>query len=244
MIAIGTRAHGDTRRRPIPVLNDTFFKAEWLETPENPTLSPTAFLVEQPPNTTLVPHFHKNNQFQLFVDGSGTIGRHPIGPVTVHYAGAFTGYGPLVSGSNGIKYFTMRPVCESGMHTVEHHRADLKPGPRRHASSAPFTTLGSQLLSGLTRVQEHVLLELAEDGLGSIAYSLPPGEILHSTCQPICAGQFLTVVSGSLQMEGQVLKKWEPVFLTPDETSTIMQGGAGGAQVISMHVPPMDPAFQ
>ena len=106
MIAIGTRAHGETRRRPIPVLNDTFFKAEWLETPDNPTLSPTAFLVEQPPNTTLVPHFHKNNQFQLFVDGSGTIGRHPIGPVTVHYAGAFTGYGPLVSGSNGIKYFT------------------------------------------------------------------------------------------------------------------------------------------
>ena len=77
-----------------------------------------------------------------------------------------------------------------------------------------------------------------------VAYSLPPGEILHSTCQPICAGQFITVVSGSLQMDGQVLKKWETVFLTPDETSTIMQAGVGGAQVISMHVPPMDPAFQ
>jgi len=67
---------------------------------------------------------------------------------------------------------------------------------------------------------------------------------LHSTCQPICAGQFITVVSGSLQMNDQILKKWETVFLTPDETSTIMQAGVGGAQVISMHVPPMDPAFQ
>jgi hypothetical protein len=34
--------------------------------------------------------------------------------VVVHYAGAFTGYGPLIAGPQGITYFTLRPVCESG----------------------------------------------------------------------------------------------------------------------------------
>ena len=97
MIVVGTRTHGQGRRRPIPVMGVTFHKSEWMECGDDPKLSPTAFLVEQPPDYALAPHFHRENQFQLFVEGSGTIGRDALGAVTVHYAGAYTGYGPLLS---------------------------------------------------------------------------------------------------------------------------------------------------
>jgi hypothetical protein len=111
MISIGTRQHGAARRRPIDVRGDCYHKGEWMESGDDPVLSPTVFLIEQPPNATLVPHFHRQNQFQLFVDGGGTLGKHAVETVTVHYAGAYTGYGPLISGNQGIKYFTIRPVC-------------------------------------------------------------------------------------------------------------------------------------
>ena len=91
MIVTGTRAHGLTKRRPIDVNGTTFYKSEWMECGADPALSPTVFLVEQPPNTELVSHFHRQNQFQLFVDGAGSIGRETLGAVTVHYAGAYTG---------------------------------------------------------------------------------------------------------------------------------------------------------
>ena len=78
MISIGTRQHGAARRRPIDVRGDCYHKGEWMESGDDPVLSPTVFLIEQPPNATLVPHFHRQNQFQLFVDGGGTLGKHAV----------------------------------------------------------------------------------------------------------------------------------------------------------------------
>ena len=49
MIAIGTRAHGEAKRRQLPNMRAHFYKSEWLEAGDDATLSPTAFLVEQPP---------------------------------------------------------------------------------------------------------------------------------------------------------------------------------------------------
>ncbi len=114
MIYSGLRSHGESTRRAIPALGTVFHKGEWIEAKEGRMVAPHSFLLEQPPNTTLEAHFHRNNQFQVFVEGGGTIGRHALGPVVVHYAGAYTGYGPLVSGPQGLKYFKLRPVREDG----------------------------------------------------------------------------------------------------------------------------------
>jgi len=90
MIAIGTRAHGVTMRRQLPKMAEHFYKSEWLEAGEDPVLSPTASLIEQPPHATLAAPFHRQNQFQVFVEGDGQIGPHALDCVLVHYAGAFT----------------------------------------------------------------------------------------------------------------------------------------------------------
>ena len=58
-----------------------------METGSDPLLSPTVFLAEQPPDCEPLPHFHRQNQFQLFVEGSGLIGKEQIRPMTIHSAG-------------------------------------------------------------------------------------------------------------------------------------------------------------
>ena len=41
------------------------------------------------------PHFHVQDQFQVVAEGGGTLGRHAVAPIHVHYASRHTGYGPL-----------------------------------------------------------------------------------------------------------------------------------------------------
>lgn len=47
------------------------------------------------PGEVLLPHFHAVDQFQIFIAGSGGIGRThaDVTPVLVHYADHHTGYG-------------------------------------------------------------------------------------------------------------------------------------------------------
>jgi hypothetical protein len=243
MIVVGTRDHGSRRRRPIPVMQDTFHKSEWMESGDDPVLSPTVFLVEQPPGTVLVPHFHRQNQFQLFVDGAGSIGRHPLGPVTIHYAGAYTGYGPLVSGPQGITYFTIRPVCESGFVPVAEAGERMIRGPKRHAQAGPIALVGKDALAALAEPAHDTLIDPAPDGLAAIASCLPPGTRHASEPVPGSQGQFVFVLAGSLLHAGRELAPWEHLFADSTEAPLPLIAGAGGAQVVALHVPPRDPAY-
>ena len=69
--------------------------------------TPTCKLIEQDPNSILTPHFHAVDQFQVVVAGSGAFGKVPVRPMTVHYAGAYTPYGPITT-EDGIEYFVAR----------------------------------------------------------------------------------------------------------------------------------------
>ena len=93
MIHMSTRRHGDARRRAISVMGVDFYKGEWMEAGTDPARSPTISLIEQAPHSTLGTHFHRQNQFQLFVHGTGTIGP----------AGAGTGDHPLRGRLHGLR---------------------------------------------------------------------------------------------------------------------------------------------
>jgi hypothetical protein len=241
MIAIGTQARAQQRRRVIPVGETTFFKGEWMETGEDPRLSPTVFLAEQPPNYTLETHFHRQNQFQLFVDGSATIGRTPIAPVTVHYAGAYTGYGPLVSGPEGVKYFTIRPVFDTGIIPATQARDKMVRGPKRHAQ----TTLGApwteDALSALTQTQDRYALE-PERGLAVRHLRLPASARREVPHVDGSASLFVVVLAGTASIGGQALGLWESAFATSDETLTL-QAGSHGVEIVVLHVPPTEAEY-
>lgn len=243
MIVIGTRANGERRRRPIPVMADTFYKSEWMECGDDPKLSPTAFLVEQPPNCELLPHFHRQNQFQLFVEGSGVIGREALGEVTVHYAGAFTGYGPLLSGAEGIKYFTIRAVCESGFTPNSEAKEKMVRGPKRHAKSEPVPPLGPDALAALKQAEHLTMIETGEDGMGSHLTRLPPGAVYEAAHIPAAEGQFLFVTAGTLIHVGATLGRWENLFFLTGEAPPDLVAGPGGAEVVAMYIPHKDAAY-
>jgi hypothetical protein len=93
---------------------------------------PQAFLVEQDPDSVILPHFHEENEFQVFIEGDGAIGRQALRPVAVHYAGRHTGYGPITSGSRGLWYFSLRAIADPGARFLPEARDRMEKGPKRH----------------------------------------------------------------------------------------------------------------
>ena len=85
----------------------------WLLDPPAGTREPQAFLIEYGPGVVLQTHFHDVDEFQVVVAGSGSMGSHAIAPYTVHHAHAWTPYGPIVAGPEGLSFLTLRALRDS-----------------------------------------------------------------------------------------------------------------------------------
>src|ERR1700742_2225242 len=138
---------------------------EYSEPQPSEIREPQAFLVEQEAGATVAPHFHFVDQFQVIVSGDGILGRHPVSPLTVHFPGAHTGYGPIIPGEKGLSYFTFRASAdETGAQYLPAASARMRKGQRRnlvaeHLPLSPPTDLAS-------RQQNEIVVGLeAEDGL-------------------------------------------------------------------------------
>ena len=214
-----------------------FLKSDWLDSGNDPILSPTVFLVEQAPNASLRTHFHKQNQFQLFVRGSGSIGPHRLEALTVHYAGAFSGYGPILSGPKGLDYFTLRSVFEEGSRTIKQHEAEMKRGPKRQLHSTPLALATNAELTQLERSSALDLIELQHDHIAAQLFTLAPGDSATGRNPVASAGQFYVVLGGSILAGGRTLQKWQSVFIASDEGPLRVQAGAGGAQAVCLQLP-------
>ena len=97
---------------------------------------PQGFLVSQPPGSVTPPHFHETNQFQVFVGGSGRLGKRRADPVTVQFAGGHTPYGPIAAEDRGIRYFTLRQAWDPGAKYMPAMRGRLVRGPPAPAPRA------------------------------------------------------------------------------------------------------------
>lgn len=238
MIAVGTRSQGERKRRPIPALGLVFHKGEWMDTGEDPLLSPTISLIEQPPNSSLATHFHRQNQFQLFIHGGGTVGPDPLAPVTIHYAGAYTGYGPLVSGDEGIHYFTIRPICETGAISVQEAREKMVRGPKRHLQAGPIDCTPPEALAALKAVASEDVIPPAGDGLGARVLRLPPHARLDAVVPAATDCTFVVVLSGTVVYGEHELGRWESLFVSADEAFPEVHAGPGGGEAILLFTPP------
>ncbi len=241
MIATGTRQQWERTRRTVDVEGATFHKGEWMETSRDPDLSPTVFLAEQPSDYELLSHFHKENQFQLFVEGGGSIGRQELRPVVVHYAGAYTGYGPVVSDARGLKYFTIRASFDTGYVPLARAREEMPRGPKKHATSPPVEVLTVDDLAALETLTQEVLIP-ASDGMGAQATRLPAAGIYPVHHLDKSVGCFVFVIQGTLRCQDRLLGPWENVFLSRGE-ACVLEAGPGGAQLITLWAPPKDKAY-
>src|SRR5260221_10135836 len=221
MIVIGEAARAAGRRIDVPIQNGSRMagKTDWLEAGKDASLSPNVFLVDLPPESVLDVHFHRENQFQLFVKGEGSIGPHVIRPITVHYAGAFTGYGPLAAGPAGVSYFTIRPVYDTGAFYLPHARGDLLKGPKRNLHSAPVAPLDAKALHGLHAPELIDLIPLQPDHIAARLLRLPPRASHVDLASRGSGGQFLLVVTGSIAYGERALGPLGRVFASADESA-------------------------
>lgn len=242
MIAFGLEASGLARRRYL-TLEDGFgaHKSEWMESGQGPGLSPTVFLVEQPANSTLKTHFHRQNEFQVVVDGSGTLGPHSLRPYTVHYAGAYSGYGPIVAGPDGLSYFTIRATFDVGALT---DKAQMLRGPKQQEHPAPIEAQSESQLQTLSAAESSDLFHHPGKCLHSSLHLLPPGQSLPLQANQGGAGLFAMVIAGSVRVQNTVLRRWESVFLSDAESALQMIAGPSGCEFLTMQMPSLDEAYR
>jgi hypothetical protein len=172
-----------------------------LITPQDnmPAPRPQAFLVEQTPNWSLTPHFHEEHQFQVFVQGHGSLGSKPVDLFAVHYASPHTGYGPLNSGDQGISYLTLRAVGDTGAWYLPESRGRNLRIPKVGAHATPSSPVDAAALLTLTVPQTEVLIEPRLSGLAAWLIQLGPGQTLPPPAgAEHGGGRFLVVAQGLL----------------------------------------------
>jgi hypothetical protein len=178
-------------------LTDVFGSADSISS------TPQVFLVEMPPERVIPPHFHGVPQFQLVVDGSGSLGRHRIEGQVLHYTDAWTSYGPIESGPSGLSFFTIRHSPDVGAHYMPGQRSErrgtageqltvaLGPGrgPRGHGAARP-------------------LMERAADALWALDIALPPAAEWPPAPEPDRFDYLLVVMEGALRRGDSEYGPW------------------------------------
>ncbi len=196
MIRTGTVEAAQANRRYLNLANGTgYWRTDLIVSDAAaPGWTPQAFLVEQDPDSVILPHFHQENEFQVVVAGGGTLGRNSAPPVSVHYAGRHTGYGPITSGPTGLWYLSLRAKTDPGALFLPESRSRLDPAVKKRHLFA----------------HADALFEPQIDGLAAWMLSVAPGAPLAA---PAGRGpRYYLVVDGELQIDGAALPKFAVAF--------------------------------
>jgi len=244
MILAATQAQAARSRRLVEVPGlFNYHKAEWLHTePAQGAPSPLIYLVEQPPRSVLPSHFHRQNQFQVFVSGGGSFGARIIRPGMVHYANAYTGYGPITAGDDGLRYFTLRAVYDTGAYMVATDRAAMQRGPRRNLHADCGAALDAASLAVLSGTRRMALFPVQVDALEAERISAPPHARVTLPA-PEGLGSFCHVLQGSISHGDMTLARHESLYLSPGEAASWLTAGPGGADVLRLQMPQLAPEY-
>lgn len=222
MIRTGTIEKARAGRKHHVLPNGTgYWRNGLISSAPHDDVSPQAFLVEQDPNTTIEPHFHQENEFQVVVEGNGLLGRRVVEPVRVHYAGAHTGYGPISAGPKGLAYFTLRARSDPGARFLPGARDRMQKGPKRHLLAEAYAPANPAALVA-TRVVD--LWEPQPDGVGAWMLRIEPDQTAPVPGHP-GATRYLLVICGTLLFNGERLPRFATAFT--DEPAPLRAGDEG-----------------
>lgn len=213
-----------------------------LPTPGETCLYPIGYLVRQEPHSVIQTHFHRVDQFQVFVGGTGQFAKRGVAPYLVHYANAWSAYGPIRSGERGIDYFTLRRHWDTGAGWMPGTRDALLAQKQRQPRNLVFEPFAESAAS-------HAL-HSEPDGLGAWYQRLLPGECPDVASPASGGGQYWLVLAGSLEgmphstgtTGSRASSDAQPgqhalMFLSPDEPDQDWVAGRKGAQLLVMQFP-------
>lgn len=243
---IEARCNGEAGRERRLVLSGTgeeHWRTELFDRVPAAGGTPQAFLIEMTPHETILPHFHEVDQFQVFVAGTGTLGRRhdQLAGVLVHYTDRYTGYGPIKAGARGLSYFALRPRTDSGAVYLHKpgYREKLGVSKKRHrvAQVIPST---EPVLMHRTGVVEEVCFEDSgpeADGLAAYLLRMGPGNRARGRDPKSGGGQYYLVLQGSLELAGSNYSARSIIFLGPDEEPLALQSGSAGLEILILQCP-------
>ncbi|MCB1739682.1 MAG: hypothetical protein KDK91_04880 [Gammaproteobacteria bacterium] len=187
-----------------------------------------AFLVELPyAGARVNPHFHDIDQFQVVVAGGGRIGKRPLGPITFQYADAYTPYGPIVAGDEGISFFTLRNIASGGHFSM--------PGSRHLMPCRAGRNIAARFELGAidTQVRREILLGDQADGVGAVGLRIPAGQSAPGMVSD-GGGQYYLVCAGALHEGERLLGANSVLRVEPGEPTPLLQAGPDGAEVLGL----------
>jgi hypothetical protein len=227
----GSAADGVTFWHTLYIGTSRYNMAPGTPEPAADALFPMAFLVEQDPGSTANAHYHHQDQFQLVVAGKAVMGTHAVAPVSVHYAGAHTAYGPIrASDDEGVWYFTLRNGYDPGARfmSIPENRVALRHvAGRRHRES----------MAGPLTGQAIAVLGPEHDGMGAWHYRMAAGETVEGPDPASGRGQYWVVVGGTMLRDDEALPVRSCAFVYPDEPPFTAIAGSEGLEVVAMQFP-------
>ena len=234
MALIGNFETAKAGRKAVTILTgDVFGRTEILagdaRENEGQPQGPHAFLVEQSPDVSLPSHFHLTNQFQVVLAGGGMLGRaHELSPGTVHYSRGKTAYGPIVAGSGGLSYLTVRPRIEYGAHYLSHPDTVVDRQAPKFQMTRHATPSGTPL---------NEVISPQADGLAAWLAELQAGESPALPRGNAHAGRFCVVMSGRVQVNADLLPPWSCIWLDAGEDASQLRAGPEGAMLLALQFP-------
>lgn len=193
---------------------------------------PQCFYVESlTPSSTIRPHFHVVDQFQVFLEGDGRLGSAPVEPVLVHYSDAYTPYGPIVAGPVGVRYMTLRTAGDPGGRPMPEARQErLRLGGRHITVRIPTDAPPGGFYD---------LVAPHGDGLAVHVLDLGPGEARRAP-SPSHGGRHILVVSGGLVLEGRIHPRGSVVYGSPSDEPLEVVAAEEGLSLLVLQFPEPD----
>lgn len=255
MIAVVTAEEAFARREPLMVADytettsdESYYVARYfgaLPSTVDPDVSvedqrrPQAYYVEQPPKSTVSPHYHDTNQFQIFLEGRAIFGRKQVSALSVHYANAHTPYGPIVTRGEAVHYLTLRNLWDSGGKTMPDCRSTLRRIRRRFRMIEDLAAPDlSGLAAGVCTRQDPLPCE--PDGLGVAVFALGAGAPSDLALPVRGAGRYALVLAGTLQAGETRVEPRGCLYLGPDAAPNVKAGPEGAAVIVTQFPPEPD----
>jgi hypothetical protein len=231
--------HGDqANRRHLTLDNGTgYWRSDLILSAESDSPAPQAFLIEQDPNTVIRPHFHVQDQFQVVAEGGGTLGRHAVAPIHVHYASRHTGYGPITAGDSGLSYFTFRAVMTPYAYFLPESRERMESVPKRNLHGHAAALSGAATLGARRELAAETIIEPQADGVAAWVFRLPPNTAIEAPAWSQDADRFYLVGEGVMVARGERLPRFATAFVSADECDFELVAGDEGLEALVLQFP-------
>jgi hypothetical protein len=203
---------------------------------------PQATMSDLNPGESILPHFHGVSMFQLFVDGSGTIGNRgqELKALTIQFKDHHTAYGPIVAGPNGLSFVALRIFTGNSEPVYldkPGYRERLRPSKRRNVTSDPVIFSVDPVMEHREQAQWETLLEDPADGMRAQVVRLGAGKAVQGPDPRAAGGYYVFVGKGSMHHDGQDLPKWSMVAVENEETGFEIRAGAKGLEALVLEYP-------